>query len=46
MVENIFLSLLPTPKVRCEKISKKNYKLNIIGFANDPSQQKVSKFSF
>jgi hypothetical protein len=45
MVENVLLSLLPTPKVSCEKVSKKVMSLNLIGFANDPSRQGVSKFS-
>jgi len=45
MVENIFPSLIPTPKVKVWKSLQKSYELNLIGFANDPSQQGVSKFS-
>jgi hypothetical protein len=40
MVENILLSLLPTPKVRCEKFPKKKKNKNLIGLSNDPSQQR------
>jgi hypothetical protein len=45
MVENVLLSLLPTLKVSCKKVSKKIMSLNLIDFANDPSQQGISKFS-
>jgi hypothetical protein len=41
MAENVLLSLLPTPRVKCEKVSKKIMSLNLVGFANDPRQQGV-----
>jgi hypothetical protein len=41
-----YIPILATnPQGKVWKSLQKSYELNVIGFANDPSQQGVSKFS-
>jgi len=41
-----YIPILATnPQDKVRKSLQKSYELNLIGFANDPSQQGVSKFS-